>query len=153
MNETLSFFLFFYSLITCIVLAAFVRKNQKNRRIIFKRSRNNRSIILSVWLFLSLALFHATLPSILSFFLFLPSSLFFEKYTGAADLFLIKNYIDMLVAGCDGVLRAIDREMLERFDGKHGRFNVRYLAWKRGVSFDRQTRSSQSNVEQESKPV
>lgn len=41
----------------------------------------------------------------------------------------------MLVAGCGGVLQAIDRKMLERFDGKHGRFNVRYLRSPGNVEF------------------
>lgn len=44
-------------------------------------------------------------------------------------LFLIRwNYIDMVVARCSdsSVLRAIDREMLEWFDGKHRPINARH---------------------------
>lgn len=52
-----------------------------------------------------------------------------------------------LVCGGTGVLRAIDREMLEWFDDKHRRINVRHRL-DRG-RFDRRTRRSQSDMEHE----
>lgn len=78
----------------------------------------------------SAQLFHSFFLTV-SFCLFLAYAHSLSKNMKAVrkGLFLIRwNYIDMVVACCSdsGVLRAIDREMLEWFDGKHRPINVHH---------------------------
>lgn len=110
-----------------------------------KRSRNNRFVCYFTLAFLFSRLSLITPHNYSSVHSSIRSLARARKNTEAArkGLFLIRwNYIDVPVPRCGGsdVLRAIDREMLERFDGKHRRINVRRpVCLDRGRFFDRRT--------------